>query len=132
MSQNDSKSLGELMADLSRETSSLIRKEVHLAKTEMTEKAVSAGKGAAGFVVAGVMALFALQALLAAAVIGLAAGTTIPLWGCALIVAGVLFAIAGLCALFGKANLAKMKTPVPEQTVESVKEDVQWARRQIN
>lgn len=123
------KSLGELLGDLSREVSALMRQEVQLAKTELTEKAVSAGKGAAFFIVAGVIALFAVQALLAAAVLGLA--LVVPAWAAALIVGAVLLVVAGIVAFVAVGSMKQAKSPVPRQTVETLKEDVRWARQQM-
>src|SRR5215217_1986144 len=87
------KPLGELVQDLSRQTSTLIRQEMRLAQAELTEKGRHAGKGAGMFGGAGLVALYGVGALVAAAVLGLA--TVLEPWLGALIVAAVLFALAG-------------------------------------
>lgn len=121
-------SLGELMTQLADQTSRLVRSEVRLARAEMTEKAQAYAR-------AGAM-------LGAAAVVGLLAGIaltlfliyllklTLPLWAAALIVTVVYGVIGAALFMAGKKKLDEAKTPVPEQTVESVKEDVQWLRTQ--
>jgi uncharacterized membrane protein YqjE len=121
-------SLGELMKQLADQTSRLVRSEVRLARAEMTEKAQAYAR-------AGAM-------LGAAAVVGLLAGIALtlfliyllklalPLWAAALIVTVVYGVIGAALFMAGKKKLDEAKTPVPEQTVESVKEDVQWLRTQ--
>jgi tetrahydromethanopterin S-methyltransferase subunit C len=73
-----------------------------------------------------VVGLYALGAVVAAAILGLAAAVTA--WLAALIVAVVLGALAGALALTGKSKVEQAAPPIPEQATESVKEDVQWAR----
>lgn len=119
-------SLAELVKQLSEQTSRLARQEVELAKAEITEKGKRAGLGAGMFGGAGLFGLYAVGALVAAAVIGLA--TAVTAWLAALIVAAVLAAVAGLLALQGKSKIEQATPPVPEQATESVKEDVQWAK----
>jgi uncharacterized membrane protein YqjE len=121
-------SLGELMKQLADQTSRLVRNEVRLAKAELNEKAQSYGR-AAGL-------------LAAAAAVGLLTGIAftmfliyvlklaLPLWAAALIVA-VVYGVVGFALLAaGKKKLDEARTPVPERTVESVKEDVQWLKTQ--
>jgi predicted phage tail protein len=129
MPQNETKSIGELLNDLGRESSTLIRQEIQLAKTELTEKAVAAGKGAALFIVAGVLAFFAVQVFLAAAVLGLA--LVLPAWGAALVVGGVVLLLAAIVALVAGSSVKKAKGPVAQQTVDTLKEDVRWAKQQL-
>jgi MFS family permease len=119
-------SLAELVRQLSEQSSRLARQEVELAKAELGLKAKRAGLGAGMFGGAAMFGLYAVGALVAAAVLGLA--TAVAGWLAALIVAGVLGAVAGLLALQGKIKVGQATPPVPEQTTESVKEDVQWAR----
>jgi uncharacterized membrane protein YqjE len=121
-------SLGELMKQLADQTSRLVRNEVRLARAEMTEKAQAYGR-------AGAM-------LGAAAVVGLLGGfamtmfliyllkLALPLWAAALIVTVVYGVVGAALAMAGKKKLDEARSPVPEQTVESVKEDVQWLRTQ--
>jgi uncharacterized membrane protein YqjE len=119
-------SLGELVKQLSEQTSRLARQEVELAKVELQEKGKRAGLGAGMFGGAGLFGLYAFGALVAAAILALA--TAVDAWLAALIVAVVLGAIAGILALVGKRNVQQATPPVPEQATESVKEDVQWAK----
>jgi uncharacterized membrane protein YqjE len=118
--------LGELVQDLSRQTSTLIRQEMRLAQAELAEKGRHAGKGAGMFGGAGVMGFLALAALTAALI--MAIDKAVPNWAAALIVAAVYAAIAGVLALQGRNKVKEATPPVPEQAVESVKEDVQWAK----
>lgn len=120
------RSAGELMRELSEQTSRLVRQELELARLEVTEKGKRAGIGAGMFGGAGALGFYALGALTAAAVLALA--TAVTAWLAALIVAAVYGLIAGGLALSGKAKVQQATPPIPEQAAESVKEDVQWAR----
>jgi uncharacterized membrane protein YqjE len=120
--------IGELLKQLSEETTTLVRKELDLAKAEMTEKAKDAGKGAGMFGAAGVLGFLALAALTAFFILLL--DGAVPNWAAALIVAAVYAAIAGVLALTGKNKVQDATPPKPEQTVETIKEDVQWAKTQ--
>ena len=120
--------IGELLKQLSQETTTLVRQELELAKAEMAEKGKKAGKGAGMFGGAGVVGFLALGALTAALILALDTG--MKAWLAALIVGLVYAAIAGVLALTGKKEVQQATPPVPEQTVESVKEDVQWAKTQ--
>ena len=119
-------SIGELVKELATETSTLVRQELDLAKAEMTERGKRAGKGAgmlgAGALV-GLLAAGALTACLVAA-LDLAMAT----WLAALIVTVVYAAIAGALAMTGRKQIREAAPPVPEQAIDSVKEDVQWAK----
>jgi MFS family permease len=119
--------VGELLKDLSDQTSRLIRSEMELARAELTEKGKRAGIGAGMFGAAGVLGLYAVGAL-TACFIALLATAVDHLWLAALIVAAVYAAVAGVLALTGKSQVEQATPPVPEQTTESVKEDVQWAK----
>jgi hypothetical protein len=116
-------SAGELVKQLSEQVSRLIRDELKLAEYEMTSKARRMGRGAGVFGGSGLAALYGIGCLLAAAIIGLA--SVLPAWAAALIVGGALLLIAGLAALVGKSQVSKAVPPVPEQTVQSVKADVE-------
>jgi predicted lipid-binding transport protein (Tim44 family) len=120
--------IGELLKQLSQETTTLVRQELELAKAEMTQKAKQGGVGAGMFGGAGVAAMLGLGALTAAAIAALDAA--MPLWLAALIVALVWLAVAGFLALQGKRKVKDATPPVPQQTQESVKEDVEWAKTQ--
>src|SRR5215204_3236093 len=118
----DDRPLGELVQDLSRQTSTLIRQEMRLAQAELAEKGRHAGKGAGMFGGAGVVALYGGGALVTAAVLGLA--TVLEPWLGALIVAAVLFALAGILALRGKTEVDRATPAKPEQALENVQRDV--------
>lgn len=118
--------VAELLRELSDQTTTLVHKELELAKLEMTEKGKRAGLGVGMFGGAGVVGLYALGALTAAIVLLLA--TAMAGWLAALIVAVVYAAIAGGLALVGRSEARRATPPVPEQATESVKEDVQWAK----
>jgi uncharacterized membrane protein YqjE len=119
-------STGQLVKQLSEQTSQLIRKEIELAKVELAEKGRETGKGAGILGAAGIVALLALGALTAFLITLLAEG--MDAWVAALIVTVVYAGVAGVLALVGRDRVREQMPPAPEKTVESVKEDVQWAR----
>jgi uncharacterized membrane protein YqjE len=124
---------GELVSQLSQQTSRLVRDEVALAKVELAEKAKHVGLGAGLFSGAGVLALYGVGALVATLILALA--EVLPAWLAALIVTVVLFAVAGVAALLGKRQVAEGTPVAPEQTIENVKQDldtVKEARRHDN
>ena len=116
----------QLLKRLSDQASLLVREEVALAKAELAEKGKRAGRGAGMFGGAAVLGLYGVGALVTAAIVALS--LVFATWLAALIVAVVLFAIAGGAALAGKKQVQQATPPLPEQTVETVKEDVQWAK----
>lgn len=118
--------IGDLLKQLSEQTTTLVRQELELAKAEVSEKGKKAGAGAGMFGGAGVSALMGLGAITAAAITLLDNAMSTPL--AALIVGVVWFAIAGVLALQGRNKVQEATPPVPEQATESVKEDVQWAK----
>jgi uncharacterized membrane protein YqjE len=120
---------GELFKQLSTEISTLVRQELKLAQAEMTQKGKRAGTGAGMFGGAGILALLALMTLTACLVAALA--TRIDVWLAALIVTVVYGTLAAALALLAKNKVAEATPPVPEQTLESVKEDVQWAKTRM-
>src|SRR5215217_9621841 len=122
----DDRPLGELVQDLSRQTSTLIRQEMRLAQTELAEKGRHAGKGAGIFGGAGVVALYGVGALIAAAILGLA--TVLEPWIAAAAIGVALVLIAGILALTGKKELDEMGPPNPEQALESVQRDVETVK----
>jgi putative superfamily III holin-X len=118
--------IGELFKQLSDETSTLIRQELELTRAELTEKGREAGKGAGLFGGAGVVGLMAAGALTACLILVL--DTFMVAWLAALIVAVVMGAIAAALGLQGRERIKQAGPPVPEQTVDTVKEDVRWAK----
>jgi hypothetical protein len=124
----DERTLGEMFAELSRETRTLVRQELLLAKTELTEKASRMGKGAAFIVGGGMIAYAGLLAIVGAFVLMLIA-LGLPPWAAAL-VGGVL--VAGLGYLLIRSGLAALKPQelAPRKTMETLKEDAQWLKAQ--
>ena len=119
---------GELLRELSDHTTTLVRKEIELAKAELGEKGKKAGQGAGMFGGAGLFGVFAFGALTTCIIAAL--DSAMELWLAALIVAVVYGAIAAVLALQGRNKVQEAGPPVPEQATESVKEDVQWAKTQ--
>lgn len=118
--------VGELLKQLANETTTLVKQELELAKAEMREKAGKAGPGFGMWGAAGVTGLLALGSLTAFLILAL--DGAMPNWLAALIVGLVYAAIAGFLYLRGKQRVDEAGSPVPEQTVETLKEDVQWAK----
>jgi hypothetical protein len=119
-------SVAELVKQLSEQSSRLVSQEMELAKAELSVKGKQIGVGAGLFGGAGVFGLYALGALTAAMIAALS--LAVATWLAALIVAVVWAAVAGVMALVGKGRVQEGAPPVPEQSVESVKEDVQWTK----
>ena len=117
---------GELVKQLSEQTSTLVRQEIELAKAELSERGKVAGKGAGLLGGGGVVGLLAAGSLTAFLILLLS--EAMAAWVAALIVAVVYGAAAALLALGGRDRIREGMPPAPEQTVESVKEDVQWAK----
>jgi uncharacterized membrane protein YqjE len=118
--------VGELLRQLADETTTLVRQELDLAKAEMAEKGKKAGIGAGMWGAAGVVGLLALGAFTAFLILAL--DGAVPNWVAALIVAVVYGAIAGVLYLLGKQRVNAAGKPVPEQAIDNVKEDVEWAK----
>jgi hypothetical protein len=116
------KPLGELVQDLSRQTSTLIRQEMRLAQAELTEKGRHAGRGAGMFGGAGVVALYGVGALVGAAILGLA--TVLEPWIAAAAIGVGLLLVAGILALTGKKELDEAGPPKPELAIESMQRDI--------
>jgi uncharacterized membrane protein YqjE len=115
-------SVGELVSRVSEQTSRLIRDELRLAQAELTEKGKRAGIGAGLFGGAGVFGFYGLGALIACAILGLA--NAVSAWLAALIVAVVLFVIAGIAALVGKKEVSQATPVVPQEAVAGLKQDI--------
>jgi hypothetical protein len=123
-------STGELIGQLTEQLSRLVRDEARLAQAEVTQKAKKLGIGAGLFGGAGLMACFGLAVLISAAVLGLA--EVLPAWLAALIVAGVLFAVAGVLALVGKKDVAQASPPLPTQAIAGVQADVATVKQGLS
>jgi predicted phage tail protein len=115
-------SVKDLVKSLSEETSRLVRDEIKLATLELKEKGKHAGIGVGMFGAAGVVALYGAGALLACAIMALA--LAVAPWLSALIIAGVLFALAGILALLGKKQVTRAVPPAPEDAISNVKTDI--------
>ena len=115
-------STGQLIGQLTEQISRLVRDEARLAQAEVTQKAKRLGVGAGLFGGAGLFAFFGLAVLIAAVVLALA--LALPGWLAALIVAVVLFAVAGVLALVGKKDVDKGAPPVPTEAIASTKADI--------
>jgi len=125
----DDRSLGELFADLARDTGTLVSQEVALAKTELAATASRVGKDLAFLAVGGLVAYAGLLAIVGG-VIAVLAANGVPLWASALVV-GVIVALIG--AVLVRRGLAALQREewAPRQTMESLKEDTQWAKEQV-
>jgi hypothetical protein len=119
-------STGQLISALTDQISRLVRDEARLAQAEVTQKAKRLGIGAGLFGGAGLVAFFGLAALVTTAVLALA--LVLPTWLAALIVAVVLFAVAGVLALIGKKDVQKGSPPVPTEAIASAKADFQTVK----
>jgi len=129
----------ELVKDLTQQASTLVQQEaelvklevrenIELAKAEMTEKARTAGIGAAFLTVAAVAALLGLGVF--SAFLVLALDGVMPSWAAALCVAAIWVVVAIVLAIYGRKKIHEMGTAVPSRTIEAVKEDVAWLKHQ--
>jgi hypothetical protein len=116
----------ELMRELTDQTTTLVRKEIELAKVELAEKVKKAGVGAGMFGAAGLFGVGAFAAITACLIWALS--TFMPGWLGALIVGVAYTTIAGVLALRGKRQVQQATPPVPEQAVDSTKEDLEWLK----
>jgi hypothetical protein len=124
----DERTLGEMFAELSRDMSALIRQEIQLAKTELTEKVRQLSKGGGLVVAGGLIAYGGLLAVIAAVVLAFVA-LGLPPWAAAL-VGGIVVAGAGyLLVRSGLAALRSLQLK-PRKTIETLREDAQWLRAQ--
>ena len=124
---DDNRSLGELFSALAQDTSTLVRKEVQLAKTELSQKATKVGKDVGFLAAGGAVAYAGLLAILAGIIVLL--GQAIPMWLSALLVGLV---VAGMGYFLARRGLDALKQTdlAPRQTIETLKEDGQWAKDQ--
>lgn len=127
MQSKDDRSLGELFSELAQETTTLVRHEVNLAKVEMSDKASRAGKHVGILAAGGAVAYAGLLAILAAVIILL--NDVMPLWVSALLV-GVVAAVVGYILIRRGLDALKREDLAPRQTMETLKEDQQWAKDQ--
>ena len=127
MQGRDDRTLGELFSELAQETSTLVRQEVNLAKTEMSQKASRVGKDVGFLAAGGVVAYAGLLAILAGVIVLL--GQVIPMWLSALLV-GLVVAAVGYFLIKKGLDALKREDVAPRQTMETLKEDGQWIKDQ--
>nr|WP_202436654.1 phage holin family protein [Streptomyces sp. SID5910] len=123
-------SVGELVGQATEQLSRLVRQEVALAKVELAEKGKRVGRGGGMMGAAGAIAYVGLFALAGTATAALS--LALPVWAAALIVTALLFVIAGVLAMTGRAQLRRAAPPTPEQTLGSVKADVDEIRERAH
>jgi len=123
------RSLGELFGDLTREITTLIRQEIALATTEMSQKASTVGKNVAYLAMGGLVAYAGLLAIVAAVILAL--GNFIQMWLSALVVGLV---VAGIGYMLVQQGITALKRAdlAPRQTMETLKEDAEWAKHQMS
>jgi len=119
----------DLIHDLSEQSTRLIRQEMALARAELTQKGIEARLGVGLVGTAGVLLLYGLGAVTAAAILLLS--TAMQAWIAAVVIAGAILIVAGVTALIGRARLARAAPPVPEVTIETAKRDVDTIRASI-
>jgi hypothetical protein len=122
------RSLGDLFGDLTRDMGTLVRQEVQLAKTEVTQNATAMGKDLAMMAVGGAIAYAGFLAILAAIVIVLST-LGVPWWLSALLV-GIIVAAVGYILIMRGRDALKKTNMAPRQTIETLKEDAEWAKEQ--
>ena len=127
--RSDDRSLGELIAELTRELTALVRQEAALARTELTQKAATVGKNVGFLAAGGAVAYAGFLALIAALIIALGQ-LGLPWWLAALIVGLV---VAGIGYVLVQKGLSALKQVnlAPQQTIETLKEDKEWAKEQV-
>jgi hypothetical protein len=123
----DEPTLGECFSNLTRQASELIHEEVELAKTEITRGASRMGKGAVMLAGAAAVGYAGLLALVATCIILLA--LVVKLWIAALIITALVLAVAGFLAMTGLKQV-KAAQLAPKQTMQTIQEDVRWAKAQ--
>ncbi|HLT19782.1 MAG TPA: phage holin family protein [Thermomicrobiales bacterium] len=124
--QRDPRSIAEITNDLLSNAQEVLRDEVRLAKVEITDELKSAARATAMLAAGVVMALFAFGMLLFA--ITWALDSWLPQWAAALIVAAAVALIATVLIVIGKNRVSEIN-PKPEETVETMKENVQWVKQ---
>jgi hypothetical protein len=127
MQSRDGRSLGELFSELAQETSTLVRQEVNLANTELSKKASTAGKHVGVLAAGGALAYAGLLAILAGVIALL--NDIMPLWAASLLV-GIVVAVGGYILVRRGLDALKREDFAPRETIETLKEDQQWAKDQ--
>lgn len=127
--QREERSIGDLFSELATETGTLIRQEVSLAQAEITKKASIAGKHVGYLAVGGAVGYAGLLAIIAGVIVGLS--YFIPAWLAAVIVGAIIAVVAYTLISSALTSLKNMDVK-PTETVESIKEDAQWLKKQIS
>lgn len=127
---NADQSTAELLKQLSDQTRTLVREEIRLARIELGEKGRNAGVGAGLVGGAGVVALYGAAVVIGAVVAALA--LVLPVWASALIVGAVLLVTAAALGVVGRNRVRSAMPPVPAETVEDVKKDVEIVRERTH
>jgi MFS family permease len=125
----DERSLGDLFAELARETSTLVRQEVQLAKAEVTESVTTAGRAVAFLLAGGAVAYAGFLAILAAIILGLW-NAGLEAWQAALLV-GIVVAVIGIFLVMRARDTLQSTVLVPRKTVSTLKEDQEWMKEQV-
>lgn len=125
---NREPSLGELFTDLAGDMSTLVRQEIALARAETMETVRTATRSSTMMAAGGALAYAGLIVLLLA--VAYLLGQVMELWLAALIVGILTVAIGAILLMVGKNRISNLSV-VPERTVESIKEDAQWAKEQV-
>jgi len=126
--EGDERSLGDLLSELTRDLSTLLRKELELARVETTEKISNATQSIVWMIAGGLIAYTGVIALVIAAIVVLAG--LVPLWLSALIV-GLLLVVVGAIAIQSGRSTLRHLSVVPEKTLESIKEDAELVKEKI-
>lgn len=121
--ESPERTIGQLVSDLSSDVTAIARDEIELAKAEITADVTTAVKGAAEFIVAGVLGLYAFGLLLLGGAWGLAAAG-LPVWAGLLIMAGVLLLVVGILVLLGLKAIKKVNGK-PEKAIENAKATIE-------
>jgi membrane glycosyltransferase len=122
---NGERSATDILQDVVRDMGEVVRGEVRLAKAEISEKATKAGKAGGSFGVAALCGVVGFACMVLAGVAALA--LVMPVWLAALLMSILLVCIAGAAYAGGKAKMKEID-PVPERTVQTIKDDIQWAK----
>ena len=129
LSEQDERGIGELFSELAGETGTLIRQEISLAQVEMTAKAASVGRNVGVVAAGGAVAYAGLLAIMAGIII--AVSYVIPLWIAAILVGGIT-AVGSYMAIAASLTELRNLDVTPSKTVDSLKEDARWLKKQVS
>jgi len=125
----DERTFGELLGQLSQDTTLLVRQELQLAKTEINEKISRAAGNVASLATGGLVSWAGALAFVAGIILVLTQVVGLPAWLAALLV-GALLGITGLVMVRGALRNLKRIDPSPHRTVKTIEDDIQWAKEQ--